>query len=183
MPDDNWVDIAMSSFGQAISVTGFQMMQGFTAIANDGTMLKPQFIKKMVDPETGKEEITHSEKVGSQVVSAQAVSDIRTYMIDTVEDPTYGIAYDVFKVPGYHVAAKTGTAQINGPNGYEQGATAYTYSVVEMVPADNPEYILYLTMKKPQTYTKDALAKIANPLMKLAMESTDPDATTIDQAK
>lgn len=183
LPGDNWVDQAMSSFGQAISVTDFQMMQAFTAIANDGSMTKPQFIKKVVDPETGEEKVTQTEKVGDQVVSAQAASDIRTYMIDTVEDPNYGIAYGVYTVDGYHVAAKTGTAEITGENGYEDGATAYTYSVVEMVPAENPEYILYLTMKKPQSYTKDALAKIANPLMKVVMESGDAETSTTEQAK
>ncbi|WP_430597561.1 peptidoglycan D,D-transpeptidase FtsI family protein [Enterococcus sp. AZ177] len=184
LPGDNWVDQAMSSFGQAISVTNFQMMQAYTAIANDGSMLKPQYISKIVDKNTGEEKVTQPEKVGQPVIAPQAASDIRTYMIDTVEDPNYGIAYDVYKVPGYHVAAKTGTAQITGKNGYMAGLTDYTYSVVEMVPADNPEYILYLTMKKPQTYTRDALAKIANPLMKVVMDSMDSDsAATEDVAK
>ncbi|MBO0422665.1 cell division protein FtsI [Enterococcus plantarum] len=184
LPGDNWVDQAMSSFGQAISVTNFQMMQAYTAIANDGSMLKPQYISKIVDKNTGEEKVTQPEKVGQPVITPQAASDIRTYMIDTVEDPNYGIAYDVYKVPGYHVAAKTGTAQITGKNGYMAGLTDYTYSVVEMVPADNPEYILYLTMKKPQTYTRDALAKIANPLMKVVMDSMDSDsAATEDVAK
>ncbi|MDA9472878.1 peptidoglycan D,D-transpeptidase FtsI family protein [Enterococcus sp. 5H] len=185
LPGDNWVDQAMSSFGQAVSVTNFQMMQAYTAIANDGSMTKPQYIKKIVDNDTGEEKVTQTQKVGEQIVTPQAASDIRTYMVDTVEDPTYGIAYDVYSVPGYHVAAKTGTAQITGENGYMEGLTDYTYSVVEMVPADNPEYILYLTMKKPQTYTRDALAKIANPLMKLVMESMDsePDTDTTEAAK
>jgi penicillin-binding protein 2X len=177
LPGDNWVDQAMSSFGQAVDVTNFQMMQAFTAIANDGSMLKPQYINKIVDRNTGEEKVTQPESVGQQIITPQAASDIRTYMIDTVEDPTYGIAYDVYKVPGYHVAAKTGTAQITGENGYMAGLTDYTYSVVEMVPADNPEYILYLTMKKPQSYTREALAKIANPLMKVVMDSVDSEST------
>lgn len=184
LPGDNWVDQAMSSFGQAVDVTNFQMMQAFTAIANDGSMLKPQYISKIVDKNTGDEKVTQPEKVGQQVVTPQAASDIRTYMVDTVEDPTYGIAYDVYTVPGYHVAAKTGTAQITGENGYMAGLTDYTYSVVEMVPADNPEYILYLTMKKPQTYTREALAKIANPLMKVVMDSADSQSTgTVETEK
>jgi penicillin-binding protein 2X len=184
LPGDNWVDRAMSSFGQAVDVTNFQMMQAFTAIANDGSMTKPQFISKIVDPNTGKQKVTQTEKVGQPVFSAQAASDVRTYMIDTVEDPNYGIAYDIYKVPGYHIAAKTGTAQITGENGYMQGLTDYTYSVVEMVPADNPEYILYLTMQKPQSYSNKALAEIANPLMqKVMMDDSDTEAATIDAAK
>ncbi|MFK4567139.1 penicillin-binding transpeptidase domain-containing protein [Enterococcus sp. UD-01] len=184
LPGDNWVDRAMSSFGQAVDVTNFQMMQAFTAIANDGSMTKPQFISKVVDPNTGKQEVTQTEKVGQPVFSTQTASDVRTYMIDTVEDPNYGIAYDIYKVPGYHVAAKTGTAQITGEDGYMKGLTDYTYSVVEMVPADNPEYILYLTMQKPQSYSNKALAEIANPLMqKVMMDDSDTEATTTDAAK
>ncbi|MGX7244081.1 peptidoglycan D,D-transpeptidase FtsI family protein [Enterococcus quebecensis] len=184
LPGDNWVDLAMSSFGQAVSVTNFQMMQAYTSIANDGSMLKPQYISKIVDKDTGEEKVTKPEKVGQPVITPQAASDIRTYMIDTVEDPTYGIAHDVYSVPGYHVGVKTGTAQITGENGYMAGLTDYTYSVVEFVPADNPEYILYLTMKKPQTYTRDALAKIANPLMQVVMDSMDSQSTTsVEPAK
>ncbi|MBL1227861.1 penicillin-binding protein 2 [Enterococcus sp. BWB1-3] len=174
LPTDNIVDIAMSSFGQAVSVTNFQMMQAFSAFANDGTMLKPQYISKIKDPQTGEETVTKKEAVGTPV-SAQAVSDVRTYMIDTVEDPDYGIAYGVYTVPNYRVAAKTGTAQITENGLYLDGETDYLYSVVEMVPAENPEYILYVTVKRPAYYDKTMMSEIANPLMKLAMELKDTD--------
>ena len=171
LPSDNWVDQAMSSFGQAINVTNFQMMQAYTAVANDGNMLKPQFIKKIVNNETGKEQVTETEVVGTPI-QAQTARDIRTYLVDTVEVPVYGIAYDIYKVDGYHIAAKTGTAEITGENGYESGAQDYTYSVVEMLPADNPEYIFYLTMKKPQgDYNSKVMAKVANPLLKFVMDT------------
>mgnify|MGYP005982842227 CR=1 FL=1 len=175
LPTNNIVDIAMSSFGQAVSVTNFQMMQAFSAFANDGTMLKPQYISKIKDPTTGEETITQPEAVGTPV-GAQAVNDVRTYMIDTVEDPEYGIAYGIYTVPNYRVAAKTGTAQITENGVYLRGDTDYLYSVVEMVPAENPEYILYVTVKQPVKYDKTALSEIANPLMKLAMEIKDTDS-------
>lgn len=180
VPGDNTVDQAMSSFGQAVSVTNFQMMQAFSAFANDGTMIKPQYIREIVDAKTGEKEVKQREEVGTPV-SAQAVNEVRTYMIDTVEDPTYGIAYDVYTVPGYRVAAKTGTAQVvdEETGVYYTGPTDYLYSVVEMVPAENPEYILYITMKRPNTnYNKTTLAEVANPLMKLAMEIKATDVGT-----
>ncbi|WP_086350505.1 peptidoglycan D,D-transpeptidase FtsI family protein [Candidatus Enterococcus clewellii] len=180
VPGDNTVDQAMSSFGQAVSVTNFQMMQAFSAFANDGTMIKPQYIREIVNAQTGEKEVTQREEVGTPV-SAQAVNEVRTYMIDTVEDPTYGIAYDVYTVPGYRVAAKTGTAQVvdEETGVYYTGPTDYLYSVVEMVPAENPEYILYITMKRPNTnYNKTTLAEVANPLMKLAMEIKSTDVGT-----
>ena len=90
LPGTNFVDRAMSAFGQAITVTNFQMMKGFSAIANDGSMLQPHYISKIVDKNTGKETITEPQIVGTPI-KAQTAQQIRTYMIDTVEDPTYGL--------------------------------------------------------------------------------------------
>ncbi|KMT40561.1 peptidoglycan D,D-transpeptidase FtsI family protein [Melissococcus plutonius] len=174
LPGNNYVDQAMSSFGQATSVTSLQMMQAYTAIANDGTMLKPRFISKIVDKNTNQEKITPIEKVGMPI-DAKTASTVREYMVDTVENPVYGIAYDIFKVPGYHISAKTGTAEITGSNGYLAGKTDYTYSVVEMMPSENPEYIFYLTIKRPKTYVQKDLGDIANPLLKLATDIQEPN--------
>lgn len=180
LPTDNVVDQAMSSFGQAVNVTNFQMMRGFTAIANNGTMLQPHYISKIVDTQTGKETVTKTEVVGHPF-QAESTQKVREYMRDVVEDPNYGSAYGLYSVPGYNVAAKTGTAQIaSEQGGYIEGENPYLFSIVEMVPAEDPEYILYLTMKLPKNYDREALPSIANPLMKRAMEfnedSTDDTA-------
>ncbi|KAF1297148.1 cell division protein FtsI [Enterococcus sp. JM4C] len=183
LPTDNIVDQAMSSFGQAVNVTNFQMMRGFTAIANDGTMLQPHYISKVVDPQTGDETVTKKEVVGHPF-SAEATQKVREYMRDVVEDPEYGSAYGLYSVPGYNVAAKTGTAQVaSDKGGYitkDTMPTPYLYSIVEMVPAEDPEYILYLTMKLPENYDREALPSIANPLLKRAMEFTED--TTEEEA-
>ncbi|EGP9953912.1 penicillin-binding protein 2, partial [Listeria monocytogenes] len=83
LPDNNIVDRANSAFGQGITVTNFQMMKGFSAIANDGSMLQPHYISKIVDKNTGKETITEPQIVGTPI-KAQTAQQIRTYMIDTV---------------------------------------------------------------------------------------------------
>ncbi|MGM0123694.1 penicillin-binding protein 2X [Enterococcus sp. AZ194] len=174
LPTDNVVDQAMSSFGQAINVTNFQMMRGFTAIANNGTMLQPHYISKVVDPQTDSETVTKKEVVGHPF-TAEATQKVREYMRDVVENPDYGSAYGLYSVPGYNVAAKTGTAQVASDTGgyIKDGDSSYLYSIVEMVPAEDPEYILYLTMKLPKNYNREILPNIANPLMKRAMEFTE----------
>ncbi|MGH2335347.1 penicillin-binding transpeptidase domain-containing protein, partial [Enterococcus faecalis] len=83
LPGTNFVDRAMSAFGQAITVTNYQMMKGFSAIANDGSMLQPHYITKIVDKNTGKETITEPQSVGTPI-KAQTAQQIRKYMIDTV---------------------------------------------------------------------------------------------------
>ncbi|MDT6949026.1 penicillin-binding protein [Enterococcus faecium] len=180
LPTLNIVDRAMSAYGQAVGVTNFQMMKAFTSIANNGTMIQPRYISKVVDPQTGEERTTQTEVLG-QPFSKETTEKVREYMRDVVESENYDSAYGVYSVPGYNVSAKTGTAQIaSDTGGYQTGDTAYLYSIVEMVPSEDPDYVLYLTMKHPKTYDRMALAKIANPLMKRAMDfkETEEDSDT-----
>ena len=181
-PEDNPVSQAMTSFGQAIGVTNFQMMQAFTSVANNGTMLKPQFISKIVDGNTGEETVTQPEEVGHPI-TAEAATKVREYMRDVVESENYGSAYGVYELPGYNISAKTGTAQVADPTTgkYLFGGTNYLYSVVLMFPSEEPEYILYLTIKLPEKHESTVLGEIANPLMKRVMDlknSALEDSTT-----
>ena len=183
LPTSNIVDRAMSAYGQAVGVTNFQMMKAFTSIANNGTMIQPRYIGKVVDPQTGEERTTQTEVLG-QPFSKETTEKVREYMRDVVESENYGSAYGVYSVPGYNVSAKTGTAQIaSDTGGYQTGDTAYLYSIVEMVPSEDPDYVLYLTMKHPKTYDRMALAKIANPLMKRAMDFKETEEDTDTETK
>nr|WP_277895366.1 penicillin-binding transpeptidase domain-containing protein [Enterococcus lactis] len=183
LPTSNIVDRAMSAYGQAVGVTNFQMMKAFTSIANNGTMIQPRYISKVVDPQTGEERTTQTEVLG-QPFSKETTEKVREYMRDVVESENYGSAYGVYSVPGYDVSAKTGTAQIaSDTGGYQTGDTAYLYSIVVMVPSEDPDYVLYLTMKHPKTYDRMALAKIANPLMKRAMDFKETEEDTDTETK
>ncbi|MGY3778852.1 penicillin-binding protein [Isobaculum melis] len=166
-------DRASTAFGQAITVTPYQMMQGFTAIANDGKMMKLHYIKKTVDPNTGEETVTEPEVIGQPVSAATANQDL-AYMKTVVETP--GATATPFHIDGESVAAKTGTAEIVGKDGkYMTGEFDYVHSVVGMAPAENPEYILYITMRRPTTVppgqsAPGILKEIFNPVMKLALQ-------------
>ncbi|MGL9728907.1 penicillin-binding transpeptidase domain-containing protein [Enterococcus sp. DIV0756] len=180
LPTSNIVDQAMSSYGQAIGVTNFQMMRGFTAVANDGKMLQPHYIEKVSNPNTGKEIITKPEVVG-EPITAETAQKVREYMRDTVESENYGSAYDQYKVPGYHISAKTGTAQIAEGGRYLTGDTNYIYSIALMIPSEDPEYILYLTMKQPQEKQEGILGEIANPLLSRVMEFQNTENDSSDE--
>ena len=73
-------------------------------------------------------------------------------------------------VPGQNVALKSGTAQIadekNG--GYLVGSTNYIFSVVAMNPAENPDFILYVTVQQPEHYSGIQLGEFANPILERA---------------
>lgn len=165
------IDQADTAFGQGIDVTNMQMLQGFTAIANNGKMIKPQFIKKVVDTD-GKVVYKMKTKTVGHPIKSSTAKKVRGLMQDVVYKH-YGIGQD-FKISGYRVAAKTGTAQVVGSGGtYLNGDDSYLYSVVGMVPANKPKYIMYITMKQPTLPgTKTAtqlLNEIFGPVMKQAL--------------
>ena len=172
LPADNIVNIAQSSFGQGISVTQTQMLRAFTAIANDGVMLEPKFISAIYDTNNQSVRKSQKEIVGNPV-SKEAASTTRNHMILVGTDPFYGTMYNhltgkpIITVPGQNVAVKSGTAQIadekNG--GYLVGATNYIFSVVSMNPAENPDFIMYVTIQQPEHYTSVAIGDFANPIL------------------
>src|SRR5699024_2999020 len=142
------VDRAMSAYGQAIAVTNFQMMQGFTAVANGGKMMKLNYIQKTVDAD-GKVKETKPTVVSEPITSSTA-NQVLEMMRDVVEVPEYGTGYGVFNIDGYHVSANTGTAEIFNHELGTYEKDAYVTSVVQIAPTEDPQYIMYVTVKKPQ---------------------------------
>ena len=193
LPADNIVNIAQSSFGQGISVTQTQMIRAFTAIANDGVMLEPKFISAIYDPNDQTARKSQKEIVGNPV-SKDAASLTRTNMVLVGTDPVYGTMYNhstgkpTVTVPGQNVALKSGTAQIadekNG--GYLVGTTNHIFSAVSMNPAENPDFILYVTVQQPEHYSGIQLGEFANPILERAVAMKDSlnlqsTAKTLDQ--
>ncbi|HFI0665080.1 TPA: penicillin-binding protein PBP2X [Streptococcus suis] len=174
LPGDNIVTIAMSSFGQGISATQVQMLRAFSAIGNDGTMLQPKFISGLYDPNSDSVRIAKPEVVGHPV-SEKAASDTRDYMITVGTDPVFGTLYNkwtmspVIQVNGYDVAVKSGTAEIAKEDGTGYIDGQYLQSVVAMVPAEDPEFIMYATLREPESYTGMEWEDIFNPILKEAM--------------
>ncbi|MEQ7170339.1 penicillin-binding transpeptidase domain-containing protein [Enterococcus innesii] len=165
LPSRNRVDQAMNSYGHAIGVNQMQMMQLFSAFANGGEMIRPQLIRQV-----GEETQVFPEVV-SQPISQTAADAVLEYMTDVVTDERYGTAYDVYQLTNHEISVKTGTAQIANENGqgYLTGEFDYIYSAVSIYPTDDPQFILYLTIKRPEKYDRHTLAKIANPLMERSM--------------
>ena len=193
LPADNIVNIAQSSFGQGVSVTQTQMLRAFTAIANDGIMLEPKFISAIYDSNNQSVRKSQKEVVGNPV-SKDAASLTRTNMVLVGTDPVYGTMHNhstgkpTVTVPGQNVALKSGTAQIADEKhgGYLVGTTNYIFSAVSMNPAENPDFILYVTVQQPEHYSGIQLGEFANPILERAVAMKDSlnlqsTAKTLDQ--
>jgi cell division protein FtsI/penicillin-binding protein 2 len=124
--------------GQGISVTPMQMVQGYTAIANNGFLRPPQLIKRV-----GEEEI--HEPNGHRVIKAQTATEIREMLEGVLA--AGGTASEV-SVPGYTLAGKTGTAQVAENGTYSE--TKYVASFIGFAPAQHPQLLAAVIVDQPQ---------------------------------
>ena len=177
LPGDNYVTQAMSSFGQGISVTQTQMLRAFSAIANDGEMLEPKFISAIYDGKHETARKSQREIVGNPV-PASVAQQTRNYMITVGTDPQFGTLYSsdgpIIQVAGQNVAVKSGTAQIATANGYLEGENDNIYSIVVMTPAEDPDFIMYVTVQQPEvSFSPKSWQELVNPVLEDAVALKD----------
>ena len=167
---------ANTSFGQGVTVTPFQLIQAFTSVANGGDMMKLNYIHKIVDPETGEETIIEPEKLSSPI-TAETASVVLDYLTTVVYED-YGTA-SAYAIDNATVGVKTGTAELVNPETglYYTGQYEYLYSAVGFAPAEDPDYILYVTLKMPKNNTDknfvNYLTDVFNPMMTRAVSYSE----------
>lgn len=141
------IEVASASFGQGISTTPIQHLQALSIIANDGYLLKPHVITKI----NSNGEITYERQIEKiQVVSKETTDKIKELMYNTVNDIEGNATGIGYRVDGLDVIGKTGTAELfdNTTGGY---VDEYIYSFSGMFPKENPEIIIFASIKKPTT--------------------------------
>lgn len=170
-PFNSYLQQLSTGFGQGITVTPYQMMQAFTAIANGGQMQKLRLVDHLTDPDTGKETPNPTTALG-KVISPETAKKTLQFLYEATRMKN-GTNYD-FNIDGEAVAAKTGTAEfINPETGkYYSNGNNYIFSVVGFAPYDDPKYILYITVKQPRVAVtaNQIIKEIFNPLMKRSLE-------------
>lgn len=136
------IDYATASFGQGIAVTPIQMVQAVGALANHGKLIPPRIVTQIID---GDKTIAIPVRDGEQVVSPIAAGQITKMMVNSVDNGEAKWA----KPKGYSIAGKTGTAQIPVSGHYD--ATKTIASFVGFAPADDPKFVMLVTLREPKT--------------------------------
>ena len=153
------VEIASASFGQGISVTPIQMLQALSVVANDGTMIKPYIVSKIVNGETGEVSYEGSKEELGKIASKENVEYIRELMRGVVDGRARMSTGKSYDVEGFNVIGKTGTAQIASKyGGYLKGSTNYVRSFAGMFPQEDPQIIVYAAISKLQNASALPLA-------------------------
>lgn len=156
-----------TGFGQGLSVTPIQMLQAFTAIANEGKLSRPKLIKKTVNSSELSEEKYETIELESPI-SKETAEKTLAYLKQATE-MEHAVAKS-YKKEGYSIAAKTGTAQLVDSSTGKYSSSKFIHSVISLFPAENPEYLVYITVQEP-SYSADArtgsqvVQKIYHPLI------------------
>ena len=135
------VDLATTGYGQGIAVTPLQILYAVNALGNDGILMKPKIVSKIVDNDGNVIEEMPDVTV-RQVISKETADEMREIMEYYVSDAGGQTAY----VPGYRVGGKTGTA--NRVSGTKYSAATNT-SFVIMAPMDDPVISMICIVYRP----------------------------------
>ncbi len=135
------ISFATAAFGQGIDMTPLQILRAFSAIANKGMMVNPIMTE------------SHS-KQQVRVLSEETATTVTSMLVSVVEDGFGKRA----RIPGYHIAGKTGTAQVSysalgiAKAGYSNRTIQ---SFIGYAPAFNPKFMIMVEINNPETRTAE----------------------------
>jgi len=146
--DELWsgVSIPMMSIGYEVQMTPLQILTFYNAIANDGKMVKPRFVKEIRQSGKMVRKI-ESEIIENSICSQKTIKMVKEMLEGVVIEGTAKNLHNT----RYKIAGKTGTAQIaNSKYGYKYDSkVSHQASFVGYFPADNPKYTCIVVVNAP----------------------------------
>lgn len=148
-PDDptkiwNPIDLATNSYGQGLTVTPLQMVTAVSAIANGGTLYTP-FVVDRVERH-GELVQDHRLQPVRQVLRPEVAATVR----DMMTTAAHNALASKINLPGYAIAAKTGTAQIPDPKTGKYVEDKTIASIISFFPADKPLFTVLIKIDQPK---------------------------------
>lgn len=175
LKDWSGITLPWSSIGYEVQMTPLQVLTFYNAVANNGRMVRPMFVKEI----RSRGQVVKSFEpmvMNEAIASKKTIADAREMCEAVVE---YGTARTSFKNSFYKVAGKTGTARIaNNKYGYQyESEYSYQASFVGYFPAENPRYSCIVVVNAPSSgvYYGNAVAgpifkEVADKIYALSIE-------------
>ncbi len=138
------VNYDTATFGQGISVTPMQMIQAFTALANQGKIMQPYIVQSKIYPD-GRSENAEP-KVVREAITPKTANTVSAMMVNVIENGHGKKA----GVPGYYLAGKTGTAQVpkKDGRGYEENNNIGSF--IGFGPVEDPKFLMLVRVDHPR---------------------------------
>lgn len=174
--DSNWYGTTLPwmAFGYGVSLTPLQTLTFYNAIANDGEMVKPRFIKEVKKWDVSIEKF--DKEVINPAICSQATIDKAQEMMKNVVER--GTGKDIYS-KNFSMAGKTGTCQTE----YWKEEGKYIASFAGYFPADNPEYSCIVVIHKPNKKIGYYGGVVAAPVFRKIAQKIYSDTPIIDEVK
>lgn len=160
------VEVVNAGFGQGITTTPIQQIKALTAISNNGVILNPYIVSKTVNSSTKEVTYKAAVKEGEKVASSETINKIKDLMYRVVNSDSSETTGSKYKMDGYDLIGKTGTAQIANPRTgkYYDGKYDYITSFSGMYPKDDPKVILYVAFQR--SYNSNVLPQTVQTIVR-----------------
>src|SRR5690606_28759922 len=172
------VSLPWMAFGYGVSVTPMQTLTFYNAVANDGVMVKPQFVSEIKEWNKTIKKFD-VEVMNNRICSPETTKKLKAVLENVVKKGTGSKLYS----KDFSMAGKTGTAKVNyGKGGRED--FYYASSFVGYFPADHPKYSCIVVVHKPNTSKNNYYgADVAGPVFKRIAQKIFTDAPSTNKIK
>ena len=171
-----WSGIALQwmAYGYGVSFTPLQTLTFYNAIANDGKMVKPRFLKevKAIDQSI---EVFETEVINAQICKPATVKKLQALLKNVVEKP-HGTAHGLYS-ENFSIAGKTGTCQKNYSS---KDQLNYISTFSGYFPADSPKYSCIVVIHEPDKNVGYYGADVSGPVFKKIAQKIYTDTPTMD---
>ena len=157
------VELASSAFGQAMAVTPLQVCTAISAAVNGGYLVTPHVVDKITD-QNGNVVQEIGTNIRRQVISESASETIRQIMEFEVGDGTQGGGGNAY-VAGYRIGGKSGTSEQLNMDRRADGDYKKVASFAAVLPANDPEILVYVMLDDPNNARTDYSSILAAPVV------------------
>ncbi len=164
------------AFGYSVAITPLQTLTLYNAVANNGEMVKPQFVSEI------KEWNKTIKKYDKQVINKsicdqETINKLKAVLKNVVKRGTGSKLYS----KDFSMAGKTGTAQVDYHK--KDGSMYYASSFVGFFPAEEPKYSCIVVVHRPNALAGYYGADVAGPVFKRIAQKIFTDAPTTNEVK
>ena len=178
--DKNWSNLSLPwmAFGYGVSITPLQTLTFYNAVANNGVMVKPQFVSEIKEWNRTIKKY-NTEVINQKICSQETLLKLHAVLENVVKKGTGAKLYS----KDFSMAGKTGTAQVNyAKNGGSE--KYYASSFVGYFPAEKPKYSCIVVVHKPSTANNNYYgADVAGPVFKRIAQKIFTDAPWTNEIK
>ncbi|WP_438966027.1 penicillin-binding protein [Flavobacterium sp.] len=173
----DWSGIALPwmAYGYGVSVTPLQTLALYNAVANDGKMIKPFFVKEIKEWNKTIKKF-ETETINEKICSDETLNKVKAILENVVKKGTGSKLYS----PNFSMAGKTGTVQMNYK---DKSKLYYASSFVGYFPANQPKYSCIVVVHKPNVEAGYYGADVAGPVFKRIAQKIYTDVPSTNAIK